>query len=350
MRKEYWDECFPLLAEFLRYMEVVKGRSVGTVEEYFVDLRIFFRYIKRLRGLVPAATAEEQIRIQDVDLELIQGITLQDVYGYLSYAKTQRQNRDKALARKTCSLRGFFRYLTNYTHRLEYNPVENLDTPKTKKTLPKYLTLEQSIDLLKSVNEEPREFPERDYCMLTLLLNCGLRRAELAGLNITDLRSDNTLRVLGKGNKERVVYLNEACRDALDQYLPTRPVEGVERKERNALFYSRLKKRITLAGVHYVVKGYLAQIGLPDYSTHKLRHTAATLMYQHGGVDIRVLKDVLGHENLGTTEIYTHLSSEQVRAAAEANPLSHIQPRKKRRVPSLNGANAAAPKETEPEE
>lgn len=335
MRPEYNEDCFPILRDFLRYLEVVKGRSPGTVEQYYIDLRTFFRFIKQLRGLVPAATPEEEISIQDIDISLIRGITLQDVYEYLSYAKTQRQNHDKALARKACSLRVFFRHLTNYTHQLEYNPVENLDTPKTKKALPKYLTLEQSLELLKSAEEERSEFPERDYCMLTLLLNCGLRRAELAGLNVTDIRSDNTLRVLGKGNKERVVYLNQACQDALKQYLPTRPVDGVEKKDRNALFYSRLKKRITLNGVHYVVKGYLTRIGLPDYSTHKLRHTAATLMYQRGGVDIRVLKDILGHENLGTTEIYTHLSSEQVKKAAEASPLSHVHPRAKQRVPSV---------------
>lgn len=343
MQKKISEECFPILREFLRYMEVVKGRSTGTVEQYFIDLRTFFRYIKQLRGLVPAALPEEEIGIADVDIDLIRSVTLQDAISYLGYAKTERQNHDKALARKACSLRVFFRHLTNYTHALDYNPVENLDTPKTKKTLPKYLTLEQSLDLLKSVDTQHSEFPERDYCMLTLLLNCGLRRAELAGLNITDIRSDNTLRVLGKGNKERVVYLNEACRKALEQYLPTRPVDGVERKERSALFYSRLKKRITLQGVHYVIKGYLSRIGLSDYSTHKLRHTAATLMYQHGGVDIRVLKDILGHENLGTTEIYTHLSSEQVKKAAESSPLSHVRAPKKRRVPSVEKGNGAEP-------
>ena len=332
MRLDYAEECFPILLEFLSYMEVVKGRSAGTEEQYFIDLRTFFRFFKQVRGLVPATMPEEEIKINDVDLPLIRSVTLQDAIEFLGYAKAERHNHDKALARKTCSLRGFFRYLTHYTHQLEYNPVENLDTPKTRKTLPKYLTLEQSIELLQSVDEGPGDYPERDYCMLTLLLNCGLRRAELAGLNVSDIRNDNTLRVLGKGNKERVVYLNEACQDALRRYLPTRPVEGVERKERDALFYSRRKKRITLNGVHYVVKGYLARIGLRDYSTHKLRHTAATLMYQHGGVDIRVLKDILGHENLGTTEIYTHLSSEQVKKAAESSPLSHIHPHKKKRL------------------
>ena len=327
MRQEYISQCFPILRDFLGYMEVVKGRSVNTVEEYFIDLRTFFRTIKKLRGLVPSDTEPENISITDIDIDFIRTITLQVGYEYMNYVKNDRENHARALARKACSLRVFFRHLTNYTHQLEVNPVLNLDTPKTRKTLPKYLTLEQSIALLQCADGE---FAERDYCMLTLLLNCGLRRAEIVGLNLNDIRSDGTLRILGKGNKERIVYLNAACRDALDRYLPTRPVDGVEKKDKNALFYSRLKKRISLQGVHYIVKGYLKRVeGLENYSTHKLRHTAATLMYRNG-VDIRVLKEILGHENLGTTEIYTHLSSEQLEKAAEANPLAHIRPRKQK--------------------
>lgn len=337
MRQDYISQCFPLLRDFLGYMEVVKGRSVNTVEEYFLDLRTFFRIIKQIKSLVPVNTETESIKIDDVDIELIRSVSLQDVYEYMNYAKNDRENHNRALARKACSLRVFFRYLTNYKHLLDVNPVQNLDTPRARKALPKYLTLEQSISLLQSADGE---FAERDYCMLTLLLNCGLRRAEVAGLNLNDIRSDNTLRVLGKGNKERIVYLNEACRDALGRYLPTRPVDGVEAKDRNALFYSRLKKRISLQGVHYIVKGYLGRIeGLEDYSTHKLRHTAATLMYRNG-VDIRVLKEILGHENLGTTEIYTHLSSEQLEKAADANPLARIHPPKK------NGAKTESNKDS----
>ncbi|MDD2418074.1 MAG: tyrosine recombinase XerC [Oscillospiraceae bacterium] len=326
MRQSYIEQCFPLLRDFLGYMEVVKGRSVNTVEEYFIDLRTFFRTIKKLGGIVPQDTEMDNIKIDDIDIELIRSITLQDVYQYLNYAKNDRENHARSLARKCCSLRVFFRHLTNYTHQLDVNPVLNLDTPKAKKSLPKYLTLEQSISLLQSADGE---YAQRDFCMMTLLLNCGLRRAEIVGLNLNDIRSDGTLRVLGKGNKERIVYLNEACRAALDTYLPTRPVDGVEKKHRNALFYSRLKRRLSLQGVHYIIKGYLGRIeGLEDYSTHKLRHTAATLMYRNG-VDIRVLKEILGHENLGTTEIYTHLSSEQLEKAADSNPLAHIHPLKK---------------------
>mgnify|MGYP000851436009 CR=1 FL=1 len=331
MKKAYLQECPPVLREYLGYTETIKGRSGNTVDEYFIDLRTFFRYIKQIRGLCPAAAGpDENISILDVDMALIRSVTLNDVYEFMNYLKTERHNTSKTRARKTTSLRMFFRYLTDYKHVLDVNPVQNLDTPKQKKSLPQYLTLDQSMALLQSVDGE---FAQRDYCMLVLFLNCGLRRAELAGINLRDIRPDHTLIVRGKGNKERILYLNEACQDAIEQYLKVRPVDGVQDKQ--ALFLSRLKKRISLQGVHYVVKRYLHQVpGAENLSTHKLRHTAATLMYQQGGVDIRVLKDVLGHENLGTTEIYTHLSSAQVRQAVEDNPLSHVKrkagPAKKR--------------------
>ena len=328
MKKEYLQECPDILKDYLGYMETVKGRSAKTINEYFTDLRTFFRYIKKMRGMVPMDIEDDDISIRDIDITLIRTITLNDVYEYMNYIKDERQNCNKTRARKTTSLRMFFRHLTDYSHQLDTNPVQNLDTPKTKKTLPKYLTLEQSLELLNAVDGE---FARRDYCMLTLLLNCGLRRAELAAIDLGDLRSDHMLRVHGKGNKERMIYLNQACQDAIAEYLKVRPVDGVQDKK--ALFLSRLKKRISVQGIHYVVKGYLKQVdGAEDYSTHKLRHTAATLMYQHGGVDIRVLKDILGHENLGTTEIYTHLSDQQIRQAAEDNPLSHVHMKKEKKT------------------
>lgn len=326
MRKEYLQECSSLLRDYLGYIETVKGRSSKTVDEYFTDLRTFFRYMKRLRGLVLPSVPDSEISVQDIDLEFVRTITLNDVYEYINYAKNERGNSNKTLARKISSLRMFFRYLCERTHQLEHNPVQNLDTPRAKKTLPKYLTLEQSLELLNIAEKNTGEFAKRDYCMITLLLNCGLRRAELAGLNLEDVRPDWTLRVRGKGNKERILYLNTACQTAIQQYLQVRPVDGV--KDKKALFLSRLKTRISLQGVHYIIKGYLKDVeGANGYSTHKLRHTAATLMYQHGHVDIRVLKDVLGHENLGTTEIYTHLSNEQVKKAVEDNPLSTVKPK-----------------------
>lgn len=323
MRRDYAAQCSPLLREYLGYIETVKGRASHTVDEYFTDLRTFFRFIKVFRGL--AGEQDEIISLLDVDIALVRSITLTDVYEYLNYAKNERGNNNKTLARKTTSLRMFFRYLTDTAHLLENNPLRSLDTPKAKRALPRYLTLEQSMELLGSVDGA---FAQRDYCMLALLLNCGLRRAELAAIDLSDISTENTLRVHGKGNKERMVYLNDACQEAIREYRKVRPVDGV--RDKNALFLNKNKERISLQGVHYIVKGYLTKIGLPDYSTHKLRHTAATLMYQKGNVDIRVLQEILGHENLGTTEIYTHLSDKQIREASESNPLSRVKPPKQK--------------------
>ncbi len=323
MNQAYLREAPMIIREYLGYTETVKGRSSKTVDEYYTDLRTFFRFMKRLRGVVPADVAFESIPIDDIDLAFIRSITLTDVYEFMNYLRQERHNSNKTRARKTTSLRMFFRYLTDNTHQLDTNPLRAVDIPKTAKTLPRYLTLDQSKQLLAAA-ASGGDFAARDYCMLTIFLNCGLRRAELAAINLQDIRPDNTLRIKGKGNKQRVVYLNDACQQALQAYLAVRPRDGVQ--DREALFLSRLKKRISLQGVHYVVKRYLEQVpGAEDLSTHKLRHTAATMMYQHGHVDIRVLQALLGHENLGTTEIYTHLNDQQIQDAVNSNPLNDVK-------------------------
>ncbi len=307
--------------EFLSYMQVVKGKSKKTVDEYFLDLRTFFRYIKLKRNLVPSNISFEDIAISDISLELIKSITLTDIYDFLNYLSDNRKNNSSTRARKVSSLRSFFNYLSNKTHQINDNPTKDLDTPKRKSALPKFLTLEDSLELLKSVNGP---YKERDYCILTLFLNCGMRLSELVNINLCDIRSGNTLRLTGKGNKERIIYLNQACIDAIESYLKVRPKDGI--KDRQALFISKQKKRISPKTVQALVYKYLANAKLDNqgFSVHKLRHTAATLMYQHGNVDIRILKDILGHSNLGTTEIYTHLSNKQMEKAANANPLSKL--------------------------
>lgn len=323
MRQSYMEEAPEVLKRFVGYMQTVKGKSEKTVEEYYLDLRTFFRYLKLKRGLVPADTPFTKIKIQDIDVDFLKTIDLTQVYEFMNYLMNERHNGAAARARKSCSLRVFFQYATLKVHLLQDDPVKELESPKVKKSLPKYLTFNQSIDLLKQVKGPYRQ---RDYCMLILFLNCGLRLSELVGLNLSDIRpGTKTLRVVGKGNKERIVYLNEACQFAISEYLAVRPKDNLQ--DRNALFISKRRKRISPKTVQYLVKKYLEGIDLggPGYSVHKLRHTAATLMYQYGHVDIRVLKDVLGHENLGTTEIYTHLSDKQLEKAAQANPLSHIK-------------------------
>ncbi|MBW7573768.1 tyrosine recombinase XerC [Caproiciproducens sp. AGMB10547] len=317
------SEAPPIIKEFLGYVGTIKGKSPKTVDEYYLDLRTFFRYIKKSRDLVPPETDFEKIGISDVDLDFIKTITLTHVFEYMNYLSTERHNKASTRSRKVSSLRTFFKYLTNKTGKLAFNPVEELETPKQRKSLPKYLTLEQSLELLSKVDGPTKE---RDYCILTLFLNCGMRLSELVSLNLSDVRrGTSTVRIVGKGNKERIVYLNDACLDAIDRYIRVRPNNALI--DKNALFISKQKKRISPKTVQYLVKKYLSEIELGNLSVHKLRHTAATLMYQHGHVDIRVLKDILGHENLGTTEIYTHLSDEQMANAAKANPLSKVKQR-----------------------
>ncbi len=324
-----FDEMPPAVRDFLVYNEAVAGKSAATVQEYFLDLQTFLRYMKRTRGMVAADTPDEHIPISDLDDDFFRSVTLNDLYNFVIYCKNQRGNNAKTRARKITCLRVFFKYLTLKAHILKENPAEQLETPKTKKSLPKYLTLEQSRDLLHAVDGE---FKERDFAILTLFLNCGLRLAELCGLNLSDIHSDGTMRVLGKGNKERIIYLNQACVDALAAYLRVRPVDGLKDDARQALFISRLNRRIGRQAVQKLVGKYLEKIGLDGqgYSPHKLRHTAATLMYQYGQVDVRVLQEILGHENLGTTQIYTHVSNRQIQDAALSNPLAREElPEKK---------------------
>ena len=306
MKPELLAEAPPVIKEFLGYVGTIRGKSPKTVEEYYLDLRTFFRYIKKNQGLIPPTTEFNEISISDVDLDLIKTITLTTVYEYMNYLTTERHNKAATRSRKVSSLRTFFKYLTNKTGKLAVNPVEELETPKLKQSLPKYLTLEQSLELLSKVEGATKE---RDYCMLILFLNCGMRLSELVSINLSDVNHGaSSIRIVGKGNKERMVYLNDACIDAIDRYIAVRPKNALV--DKNALFISKQNKRISPKTVQYIVKKYLAEIELggPGFSVHKLRHTAATLMYQHGDVDIRALQVLLGHESISTTEIYTHVT------------------------------------------
>lgn len=327
MKLDILQTCPPIIRDFLTYNETIRGKSGLSVEGYFLDLQSFFRYLLMVRALVPKDTEFEKIDISSVDLELIKTVTISDLYGFLVYCKNERGNNTATRARKTSTLRIFFKYMSSQTHQLESDPAQMLEAPKVKQALPKHLTLEDSLELLNSVDGPNKQ---RDYCILTLFLNCGLRLAELCALNLSSISSDGTLTVIGKGNKERIVYLNSACIDAINAYLPLRPNDSIPITDKNALFISRNKRRISPKTVQHIVKTYLEKSGLggQGFSTHKLRHTAATLMYQHGDVDIRVLKDILGHANLGTTQIYTHVSNKQIKHAVEQNPLSNVKQKK----------------------
>ena len=325
-----YSDCPHILRDFLTYHETIKGQSQRTISEYYLDLRMFLRFIKLMRNDMPINTRLDDIPIKDVDLEFIRSITTSEIFDFLSYLANDRTpNPDApapdhgieaaARARKLSAIKSFYKYLTVRTKQLQENPVADLEYPKLRKSLPKYLTMEQSAALLQSVSG-PNE--KRDYAILMLFLNCGIRRSELVGLNLTDVYEDR-IRVVGKGNKERFVYFGSACRKAIDAYLPERNKKVLT--DNRALFGSRDNNRISVTAVHRLVKKALLQAGLDStqFSAHKLRHTAATMMLS-GGVDVKTVQEVLGHENLNTTQIYTHIENTELKIAAEANPLSKL--------------------------
>lgn len=313
----------PLIKDYINYIRTVKGKTDKTADNYFRDLHLFFRFIKFHKGLVYKIETIEEINIDDINYDLLKSITFDDVNEFIYYLHSERNNNEKSRARRISTLKSFFRFYTNNKAIIAINPVEELESPKIRKSLPKYLSLEESLKLLNSVDGQ---FKERNYAIITLFLNCGLRLSELCAININDLNFDERLfKVRGKGNKERIVYLNDACINALTDYLKIRLASTSTEKQ--ALFISRNDKRISPRSVELMVENTLKKAGLygQGYTVHKLRHTAATLMYQHGNVDIRVLQQVLGHENLGTTEIYTHLSNAQIKKASESNPLANLK-------------------------
>ena len=325
-----YSDCPQVLREFLIYHENIMGQSQLTISEYYLDLRMFLRFIKLMRADMPITTDLDSIDIRDIDISFIREIDTPDIFDFLSYLANDRAVNPEsaapaygisaaARARKLSSIKSFYKYLTVRTKQLEENPVAELEYPKLRKSLPKYLTLDQSAALLQAVSGQNEK---RDYAILMLFLNCGIRRSELVGLNLTDVYEDR-IRVVGKGNKERFVYFGSACRKAIDAYLEER--KQIELSDNRALFGSRDKNRISVTAVHRLVKKALLQAGLDStqFSAHKLRHTAATMMLS-GGVDVKTVQEVLGHENLNTTQIYTHIESTELKIAAEANPLSKL--------------------------
>lgn len=321
---------FPsVLRDFMAYKSVIQGCSVKTVEEYMLDLRTFFRFLIASReGLALSGEAFEKIDIRAVDLALAESVTAEDIYSFLMFAGTTRGNQSAAKARKLSALKAFYKYLVSKKHYFEQDPTANIESPKKRQALPKFLTLEESLTLLETVKSDRESTTKtRDYAIITLFLNCGMRVSELVGINLSDLdRELRSVRVIGKGNKERVVYLNDACKEALAAYVRERLSESDSEIKTDALFLSSRNQRISVKTVQWMVYKYLdlAGLGSRHFSVHKLRHTAATLMYQSGNVDVRVLKDILGHEQLNTTQIYTHVSNRNMEQAMSENPLSKV--------------------------
>ncbi len=325
-----FDDCPSYLREYLNYISTIKMRSELTVKNYYTDIKLFLRFLKKENGLCKDIEFKD-ITICDVPEELVKRVTLSDLLSFLAYVSSERENHGKARARKAVTLRQFFKYLTIKKMWFDVSPAQNLELPSPKNALPKHLTIEQATSLLKACSDFKQWEDYRDFCMITFFLNCGMRLSELVGIDCRDYMSTNVngqkvtyIKILGKGSKERIVYLNSACIDAYMNYINVRP----ESKDK-ALFISRRGTRISNRRVEQIIEEKLKLSGLSGmgFSVHKLRHTAATLMYQNG-VDVRVLKEVLGHENLDTTQIYTHVANEQIRNAIDKNPLAEINLKK----------------------
>lgn len=315
-----FEDIPTIITDFLSYMETIKGKSKSTVKEYYYDLRHFVKYLRFMKEDSKENSIQD-VDIKNVQIDLIKTVTLSDLYSFMSYLSYDRDNSTRSRARKVASIKSFFNFLHKKSKLIDLNPASELETPKLTKCLPSFLNIDESISLLKSVCGRQEK---RDYAILTLFLNCGLRLSELVSINISQIK-DNTLIVMGKGQKERTIYLNNACLNSIQAYLLVRP--KIKTKSEDALFMSERKQRISNKTVQYLVKKYIKFSGLDSkkYSTHKLRHTAATLMYQHGNVDIRALQEILGHESISTTEIYTHLNDTKLQDAVDKNPLADIK-------------------------
>ena len=317
------------LNSFLDYTATILNKSPNTIKEYNYDLNMFLKFLmyhfkmvdnKKIKNL-------KEIDIHDMSIDILKKVNLEDIHAFLFYLKNNYQSKSATRARKVSSIRVFFNYLSNKTGLIEKNPAQNLETPKIEKRMPKYLSLDDSKKLLETVMNDSDRNKERDFAIITLFLNCGMRLSELVGINIKDINfKDEKMNVIGKGNKERTIYLNKACLNSIESYLKVRPKDGIKFDSRDALFLSERKERISNRTVQYIVKQELQKSGLDinKYSVHKLRHTAATLMYKYGNVDIRALQELLGHESISTTEIYTHVDNTQIRNAVESNPLANM--------------------------
>lgn len=311
-----------LLDDFLDYLKSTRGSSEATIKEYYYDIRLFLRFLMQRKGLADKKELDE-IPIENIDIEMLRSVNKQDVYSFNAFLEKTRKVSNRSKYRKISAIRTFFNYLSTKIDVIEYNPVENIDMPKLEKTLPYYLDLNEAILLLETIENTKKKEPykSRDYAIVTLFLNCGMRLSELAGINLDDISNEETLKVKGKGNKERTIYLNNACMKALEEYFKNRP-----EIDNNALFLSMRNNRMSNRAIQHMIEKYIVLAGLDPkkYTVHKLRHTAATLMYQYGNADIRSLQEILGHESITTTQIYTHVRSEQLKHTVDNNPLSNI--------------------------
>lgn len=319
------DDLPECLVDFLNYLETIKSKSQNTIYGYKIDIMLFFRFLYLYREKVDQDKVDfDDIKVNDIDDDFMRSIKLRDLYAFLSFTEKYRDNGSYARARKVATLKSFFKFLHGKAKIINENPALELESPKINKRHPIYLTLNQSIHLLESLNTKDKNYA-RDYCILTLFLNCGMRLSELCSIQIDKIR-DDTLTIIGKGNKERTVYLNEACLKSINNYISVRDTSKVTEENRKYLFLSSRNLPINKRTVEIMIKKHITNAGFTDekYTPHKLRHTAATLLYKYGNVDIRSLQSILGHENVSTTQIYTHVDDDDLREAVKSNPLSKL--------------------------
>ena len=323
-------KTFPrFLRDYANYLSGVEGKSEKTICEYLLDLRTFFRFFIMDRDELDLPMDElEKISIKELTMDDVARVDTQMIVNFIAYTRNERKNNSSTRNRKLSAIKSFFRHVHNKKHFIDRNPAADIDGIQKSKTLSKYLTIDEAVRLLEAVNSDTEsKTRQRDYSIIALFLNTGMRLSELCGLNLESFDPEITfVKVLGKGSKERIIFLNNAARDAVMSYMRQRLDPRYIRTSEHAFFLSGRQTRISPKTVQWMVNKYLnlAGLGSKGYSVHKLRHTAATLMYQSGKVDIRVLKDILGHEQLNTTQIYTHLVSKNLEEAMDNNPLSDV--------------------------
>ena len=321
----HFDDCPVILDDYLNYLLTIKGRSNLTVKEYYYDLKRFLKFIimrKKLFGYNLNSDINE-VSILSINKRDILDIDITDLHAYISYCDSYYNDSTKTKARKISAIKSWFKYLHNTAELIDKNPSEKLELPKLQKRNPVYLTLSESEKVINAIKLEENEFNRaRDLCIILIFLTCGLRISELTGINIESIKDDK-LNVIGKGNKERTVFLNENCLYAIKCYLKLRPITP----DTTALFISSHKKRISNRSIQIRLKKYIQLAGLDPniYTPHKLRHTAATLMYKYGDVDIRTIQSILGHTSVATTQIYTHLDDDDIKKGISKNPISKLK-------------------------
>lgn len=300
MAVDYGKVTPNFIYDFLGYLKIECGLAPNTIYGYFIELRLFFRY---------TYTRHENLLLDEMDkldfvtipMSIVEEIDRKDISSYLNWMAMEKEYGERTRNRALAVLKSFFKYLLR-VEILEKNVMDNFSSSKTRKTLPKYLDSTEVLHLVESVNGE---FWVRDVAIIMLMMSSGLRVSEVHSLNFEDFRQ-NYVRVLGKGNKERQVYLSKKTIESLEEYLQIRKTS-----EENAFFLSRLNKRMAVRSIQHMTKKYLTMIGKSDYSCHKLRHTAATQMLKQGA-NLREIQETLGHENINTTEIYTHVTNSQL--------------------------------------